>query len=160
MKSILLIFIALPLSICILAQQERRLDERHTAGFRYAIIVNDVEGGDSPYRSISVLLDEVSFSNETLKKLFYLMSKRFPEPQRLEVWVKTSLWDVPTPEEADEGGMSERDYDPHDDLHPRALLIRQDGNELFRYTANSKAPYVNMRTVILKGKDPHAPAGR
>jgi hypothetical protein len=156
MKSILLTIIVLLLGNNVIAQQVRKVDERHTAEFRYIILSNDVGGYDKPTRSISVLLDEAAFSEGSLKQIFYLVSKRFPEPQRLEVWVSTSLWQLATPEEADMGVISERGYDPHDDLHPSALLMRQDGNELFRYTP--KAPYINMKTVILKGKDPYAPS--
>jgi hypothetical protein len=141
---------------CVLAQ--KKIDERHTAEFRYIIVADTVGGYDKPIRSVTVLLDETAFSENTLVKLFALLSKRFPEPQRLEVWVKTNLWQLDTPEEADMPVISERGYDPHDDLHPSALLMREDGNELFRYTP--KAPYANMKTVVLKGKDPYAPPKR
>jgi len=154
MKSILITIIVLLVGNSVIGLQNRKVDERHTAEFRYIILSNDVRGYDKPTRSISVLLDKPAFSEESLKQIFYLVSKRFPEPQRLEVWVTTSLWQLATPEEADMGVMSERGYDPHDDLYPRALLMRQDGNELLRYTP--KAPYINMKTVILKGKDPYA----
>jgi hypothetical protein len=140
------------------AAQNRKVDERHTSEFRYVFLSNEVGGYDKPTRTVSVLLDETSFSENTLVKLFSLVSKRFPEPQRLEVRVSTSLWQLATPEEADMPVISERDDDPHDDLHPRALLLRQDGNELLRYTP--KAPYINMKTVILKGRDPYAPSKR
>ena len=160
MKAIFLTIFALTVVSTVIAQQDRKIDERHTAEFRYGILSNEVIGGDSPYRSVSVLLDEAAFSEQTLKKLFYLVSTRFPKPKTLEVWVSTSLWDIPTPEEADGGSISERGYDPHDDLHPNALMMRQSGNELFRYTSDSKPPYINMKTVILKGKDPQAPVKR
>jgi hypothetical protein len=141
---------------CVLAQ--KKIDERHTAEFRYIIVSNEVGGYDKPMRSVTVLLDETAFSANTLVKLLALVSKRFPEPERLLVWVETSLWRLATPEEADMPVISERGDDPHDDLHPHALLMRQDGNELFRYTP--KAPYANMKTVVLKGKDPYAPSKR
>lgn len=156
MKSVLVTIFFLMVSGGVIAQEGQKIDERHTAEFRYIILSNDVGGYDKPMRSVSVLLDESAFSEGTLKKLFSLVAKRYPEPQRLEVWVSTSLWQLATPEEADMGMISERGYDPHDDLHPRALLIRQDGNELFRYTP--KPPYVNMKTVIIKGEDPNAPS--
>lgn len=158
MRSIFLTILALMIGSTGVAQQGMEIDERHTAEFRYVIISNDVGGYDKPTRRISVLLDEATFSEDTLKKLFYLVSKRFPEPRRLEAWVSTSLWQFATPEEEDMGMISERGYDPHDGLHPSALLLRQDGNELFRFTP--KSPYINMKTVILKGKDPYVPSKR
>ena len=156
MRPTCLTILILLLACNLAAAQNRKVDERHTSEFRYVILSNEVGGYDKPTRTVSVLLDETSFSENTLVKLFSLVSKRFPEPQRLQVWVSTSLWQLATPEEAAMPVISERGDDPHDDLHPRALLMRQDGNELFRYTP--KAPYVNMKTVILKGKDPYAPS--
>jgi hypothetical protein len=158
MRPTCLTILLLLLACNLAAAQNRKVDERHTSEFRYVILSNEVGGYDKPTRTVSVLLDETSFSENTLVKLFSLVSKRFPEPQRLQVWVSTSLWQLATPEEAAMPVISERGYDPHDDLHPRALLMRQDGNELFRYTP--KAPFINMKTIILKGRDPYAPSKR
>ena len=91
MKLILVTVFVLMLGNNITAQQGRKIDERHSAEFRYVIFSNDVGRDNAPYRSVGVLLDEAAFSKQTLRKLFYLMSKRFPEPQTLEVWVSTSL---------------------------------------------------------------------
>lgn len=126
--------------------------------FRYVITSNEIiDGGGNPrdsYRSIGVLLDERAFSEETLKELFKLLSKRFPKPMTMEVWVSTNLEQVPTPEEGEAGAMSEAPDNPALDRYPSALLIRQDGNELFRYTPNP--PSTETKTVILKGRDPQA----
>ena len=73
-------------------QQGGKTFERHTAEFRYLITSDDVGGYDSPGRTVVVLLDGSAFSEETLKKLFGLIARRFPEPERLEVVVNTSLW--------------------------------------------------------------------
>ena len=48
-----------------------------------------------------MLLDPKSFSEENLKQLFALLSKRFPEPTELVVNVYTDLEDIMTPEEGD-----------------------------------------------------------
>jgi hypothetical protein len=136
------------------AQQPTRIDERHTSPFRYIIYSNKINN-QLDNRSVGVLIDREAFTEENLTKLYYLISKRFPQPHWLRVGVSTSLWQITTPEEEDMPLISERGFDPHDDLYPRAFMIREDGNELFRYTAKGP-PYVNLtKTVILKGKDPH-----
>jgi len=52
-------------------------------------------------RGVDVLLDPKSFSEENLKQLFAMLSKRFPEPAKLIVNVYTDLEDIMTPEEGD-----------------------------------------------------------
>lgn len=129
------------------------------SSFRYVIVNNEVinDSGDpkDAYRYVEVLLDEKAFSEETLKKLFKLLSKRFPKPSTMDVSVSTNLEQVDTPEERDEPKVSEAPANPSLDRYPSALLIRKDGNELFRYTSNP--PNTDMKTVILKGRDPQAP---
>ena len=130
------------------------IDERHTSEFRYIIHSNKINK-QLNNRSVGVLIDKEAFTEDNLTKLYELVSKRFPKPEWLWLWVSTSLWQVVTPEEGDRPLLSERGYDPHDDLYPRAFMIRQGGNELFRYTAQGP-PYVNLtKTVILKGRDPN-----
>lgn len=143
-------------AVTVQSQQDRKLDERHTAEFRYIITSNDVGGYDNPERSVVVLLDESAFSVENLEKLFRFISKRFPEPERLEMWVNTSLWQFLTPEELDAGLVSEQGDDPHGDKHPSAYMFRRGGNEVIRHTPYPASKYTNMKTIILKGKDPQA----
>lgn len=131
---------------------QRRLHETHTAPFRYVICGNEM--GAIGSRQVTVLLDPVAFTEENLKKLFYLVAKRFPEPAPLLVWVKTSLWQIETPEENELPKMSDVGDDPHSDQFPQALLMRTNGNELFRYSSDEKPPYRRLKTVILKGRDP------
>ena len=140
--------------------QRANQDKRYSSPFRYIIISNEVSNlsGDpkDANRTVSVLLDEKAFSEETLKEMFKLVSKRFPEPKRLDIWVYTSLEQLDTPEERDRGVISESDNNPVFDNYHRALFFRsQDGDEVFRYNPNP--PNTNMKTVILKGRDPHAP---
>ena len=128
--------------------------------FRYVIVFNEVidDSGNPPkdaYRYVEVLLDEKAFSEETLKELFKLLSKRFPKPNAMHVEVSTNLEQVDTPEERQAGKMSEAPGNPALDRYPSALLIRQGGNELFRYTPT--APNTDMKTVVLKGRDPQSP---
>ena len=131
----------------------------YSSPFRYVIVNNEVidDSGDpkDAYRYVEVLLDEKAFSEATLKKLFKLLSKRFPKPSTMDVSVSTNLEQVDTPEERDEPKVSEAPATPSLNRYPSALLIRIDGNELFRYTPNP--PNTEMKTVILRGRDPQAP---
>ena len=76
--------------------------------FRYVITRDEVtestyypQGGKFRTRGVNVLLDEKSFSESTLKQLFALISKRFPDPDGLRVTVYTNLEDMMTPEEGE-----------------------------------------------------------
>ncbi|HEV8367490.1 MAG TPA: hypothetical protein VGQ39_06015 [Pyrinomonadaceae bacterium] len=124
--------------------------------FRYVIVRNDVRdiAGDpkDAHRFIEILLDEKSFSEQTLKELFKLVSVRFPKPNRLDVWVYTSLEQVKTPEESEIGNLSESNDLPALDKHGKALLVRSEGDEWLRYSTNP--PNTDMKTVILKGRGP------
>jgi|GEM_PF-3437244 len=130
--------------------------KRFRSSIRYAIVGNDVANitGDrkDARRFVGVLMDEKAFSEENLRSLFPLLSKRFPDPQRLTVHVFTSLEQVRTPEESDTGGISEGPSDFSLDNYHRALFIRDDGNELIRYS--TELPVRGLRTVVLKGRDP------
>jgi len=81
------------------------------SSIRYAIVGNNVADitGDrkDAQRVVSVLMDEKAFSEENLRTLFPLLSKRFPDPQRLIVHIFTSLEQVRTPEESETPGISE-----------------------------------------------------
>jgi hypothetical protein len=124
--------------------------------FRYVIVSNEIiDGRGNPkdaFRYVEVLLDEKAFNEETLRELFKLLSKRFPKPKSMDVSVSTNLEQVDTPEEREAGKISEAPANPTLDRYPSALLIRQDDNELFRYTPNT--PSTKMKTVVIKGRDP------
>jgi hypothetical protein len=140
--------------------QEQSRHKPYRSPFRYVIVSNEIINvtGDAEdaFRHITVLLDERSFSEQTLKELFMLVSKRFLQPSRLEIRVYTNLEQIDTPEEKDLGGESELPYDPTTDKYHRALFIRsRDGGELFRYSVST--PVRSLRTVIIKGKDPNDP---
>jgi hypothetical protein len=132
--------------------------QSYRSPFRYVITSNVViNSGKNPrdaYRSVGILLDKNAFSEETLKGLFKLVSKRFPKPKDMEVWVSTNLEQIPTPEESEAGAMSEAPDDPALEKYPSALLIRKGSNELFRYTSNPPSP--DMKTVVLRGGDPQS----
>ena len=139
----------------ILSNQLERDDTPRQAkiGFRYVIICDPINVTDpnDPPRRIDVLLDPKAFSEETLATLMRILSKRYPEPEWMIVHVWTNLEQVHTPGEP---RMSEAPYNPILDEYHRAILIRKDGNELFRYNPNP--PSTRMKTVILKGEDPYS----
>jgi len=140
-----------------------RFQEQKQNTFRYVIVGDELQGEDGTapaQRTIAVLMDEADFSEEVLKSLFILVSKRFPSPAWLEVEVFTNVTQLLTPEEYDEGQMSERKPDDRDaafDRHHFALLMRIGENELFRYDPNP--PSRQLKTVILKGRDPFDSSG-
>jgi len=134
-------------------QEDQRIYERHKAPFRYVICENEIKSVGE--RKITVLMDPTSFSEDNLKRLYYLVSQRFPDPASMSVWVNTSLWQVETPEEAEVPHISEVGDDPHNNQFQYALLMRISGNEFFRYSSDEKPPYRRLKTVILKGRDPY-----
>jgi hypothetical protein len=76
--------------------------------FRYIILSTEVQAiGDHQMRSVDVLMDGSAFSEENLKELFELLSKRYPEPQWMDASVLTSLEQVKTPEEFDRYGRAQ-----------------------------------------------------
>ena len=125
---------------------------RPQSEFRYVIVKDSVDPV-LPRRNIEVLLDESAFSEESLRTLFALISKRYRKPQWIYISVATNLRQIATPEERDLPNVSESNIVPEPDPYPRAIMFRQDGNQLFRYTPNP--PSSKLKTVILKGKDPN-----
>ncbi len=117
--------------------------------FRYIIVKNALLHDG---RLLFVLIEEQPFSESTLRELFRLVSKRFPQPEELHVAVYTSLEQIPTPEEEDRDEPLSSDRQPSRDMgvqkHASAVYIRWEGNESFIYVLNG-----TEKTVILKGKD-------
>lgn len=122
--------------------------------FRYIIVSNDVRndglGPEDAQRSVSILLDEKAFSELTLAELFKLLSKRYPDPKWLNVWLYTSLEQISTPEEKDTSAeISEPNSNRESDKHRWAFYVRKvDGRESYRY--NTNPPTNRTKTVILK----------
>ena len=69
--------------------------KEHTTPFRYIIFRNSVEtrGSESAERTGQVLLDDNAFSEETLRTLLRLISRRYPRPDWMTVWVLTNTVD-------------------------------------------------------------------
>jgi hypothetical protein len=96
-------------------------------------------------------MDENSFEPDTLKELFRLLNKRFPEPIAFICTVFTSLDQINTPEEADQPKHSASNEASKEDHHHRAILIRTEKNEIIRYTV-APGDY-SLETIVLKGID-------
>jgi hypothetical protein len=126
--------------------------QAYRSNFRY-LIISDVLLHNG--RLVFALLDEKSFSEENLKELFRLISKRFPKPDELHVAVFTNLEQVETPEEADfYKGLSPEIEIPSNvnvDRYPSATYVRSKGNESFSYSVVS--PIRVEKTIIIKGED-------
>jgi len=121
--------------------------------FKYVIAHNWIDGSSrSPdsTRMLEVLLDEKAFSPETLKILFSLLSKRFPKPVSLNVFVATSLEQLDTPEEMEEGKISESG-DSSIQTHPFALYLRDSDGESFRYSINPRTN--ETREVVIRPRE-------
>lgn len=138
------------------AGRDSRDQDRGEPLFHYVIIKTDVMDTDQPSmatQSVVVLMDEKAFSEDNLKTLFALLSKRFIATPWLDVFVYTSLDQLDTPEQQDAPRPADAKSKPMDCSHRRAFLARHNGNEFLRYTVRSG--HCEMKTVILKG-DPRA----
>jgi hypothetical protein len=100
-------------------------------------------------------MEKDSFGPESLKELFRLLSKRFPEPALFVCFVNTSLDQLNTPEEEDQNKGLHKDQPELEGHHHRAVLIRSAENEIIRYTVASGDS--SLKTIVLKGKDPFGP---
>ncbi|MBL8125173.1 MAG: hypothetical protein JNJ39_13800 [Blastocatellia bacterium] len=132
--NILLVLVLGPMT-ALFAQSNRNIT-KPTIPFRYVITENSIDDPDDPKiasRHIELLLDQRSFSEQNLKLLFTLVSKRFPQPNLLFVDVYTSLEQAPTPEERDLGGTSNLE-DQTNNRHLWAIYVRNKNDEYFRYS--------------------------
>src|SRR6185369_960603 len=126
--------------------------------FRYVITRSDITegthfpgGGKFRARGVDVLLDEKSLSESTLKQLFALISKRFPDPAKLHVSVYTSLDDMMTPEEG-EFIATACTLDLAKLKFPPAFYTRDGEREQFVYRSKGMDGFFE-KTVVLRGKE-------
>lgn len=127
------------------------------SAFRYVITRSDItegtyypQGGKFRARGVDVLLDEKSFSESTLRQLFALISKRFPDPAELRVSVYTSLEDMLTPEEG-EHVATNCTFDLDSFKFPSAFYTRDGEREQFVYR-NKEGGGTDKR-IVLRGKE-------
>ena len=96
-------------------------------------------------------MEEKSFSESTLRQLFALVSKRFPDPAELRVSVYTSLDDMMTPEEG-EFIATNCTLDLAKLNFPPAFYTRDDEREQFVYLIKGGNGFFD-KTVVLRGKE-------
>src|SRR5258705_6270056 len=137
---------------------ESRHPTKPRSPFRYAIIRDRTlegtyypQGGNFRFRSVDVLLDAKSFSEESLRQLVKLLSKRIPDPEELLVNIYTNLDDVSTPEEAEYISPPGSAVDLSTPKYAWAFYIRNSDGEHFRY--HTKEPGSIVKTVNLRDKE-------
>lgn len=136
----------------VLAQRQAQPEAQPS--FHYVILKTEVTDPDQPriaLRKVEVLMDEDSFSESNLTKLFALLSRRFPSPTWMWVFVKTSIKQVETPEQQDVRPPYDSKLEPpvDDCTHPQAFLSRDERTELIRYTTSPGS--CKMTTMVIKG---------
>src|SRR5262249_12723535 len=122
--------------------------------FHYIIVDTDVMNLDRPdlaRQSVTVLMDEAAFSEENLKVLFRLLSKRFRDPDWMIVFVYTHVSQLDTQEQVPK--PSDSKSKPMDCTHHSGFMSRHSGNEFLRY--NREPGNCEWKTVMLRG-DPKA----
>jgi hypothetical protein len=127
----------------------RLLDELDFKFLIYQDRIVDFGRPEIARRDLRVLMDERAFSEENLKRLFAVLSKGYPEPNFLKIWVITDL------EQSRQPGRVETSSDPDlpgFDLHHFATYFRKNESEFFRYNPNP--PQKDTKTVVFKGRDP------
>jgi hypothetical protein len=92
-------------------------------------------------RRVAILVDASDFTEERLKLLSVQVFEKYPEPESLEVEVKSNL--IQMADFFDGPGRKMNEY-------PRASFVRHGGNEVIRYSV----PGSGQVTLVVKGKDP------
>lgn len=116
--------------------------------FHYVIFENhlvEFEGARPPMRrNMSVLLDEDAFSEETLRRLFEVLSKGFAKDEILSIRVITNVKQTITPEIT----TSDAPTPPEYFNHHRATYMRTPTYVFFRYTPTPTSR--ELKSVILR----------
>ena len=100
-------------------------------------------------RDLWIFMDERAFSEENLKSLFTTMSRKYPKPQMLNIWVETNWERVPIPSDCEGSGTSSNaDREDVDEYH-WAVFLRRGKDEIFRY--NPVLKNTSIKTVVIKG---------
>jgi hypothetical protein len=149
---VLLMFITSALSNahCINHLPQDASSKLERVSFHYVIFKNSLTNPDAPndgFRNMKVLLDVDAFSEANLKELFRVISKAFPEPERLNLMVYTSVKQVYTPEYTHSNAPTPPEYF----YHHMAVYNRGKENEFFRYTLTPTSR--ELKTVIIRGRD-------
>lgn len=103
-------------------------------------------------RSVSIYLDKQFVSDDNLTALFSYISKKYPAPDDLVIYLLTNKKQIPGPGECERDGDSEGPDTTTPEDFPSATFYRRIGNEYFRVSYEK----YTLKTVIIKGKDPFA----
>jgi hypothetical protein len=106
------------------------------------------EGNIRKTRRVSILLDEKAFSEETLKWLLDLSFRKYPQPNSLEIYIFTNLYQIDSPDGVATFGSRNADYYKY----PHAAFFRKGENEIIRYGIPSLPK--KLKTLVIKGVDP------
>lgn len=118
---------------------------------RYITFFNEVLNGEDNIRKtrrVSILLDEKAFSEETLKWLLDSSFRKYPQPNSLEVYIFTNLYQIDSPDGVATFGNRNADYYKC----PHAMFFRKGENEIIRYGIPSLPK--KLKTLVIKGVDP------
>ncbi len=87
--------------------QNKSENKKQISPFRYIIAHNEInklsKKSNVLHRNLIVLMEKDAFTEENLKKLYILVTKRFPKPLSLIVIVETDINEIPTLEERETG---------------------------------------------------------
>ena len=122
----------------------------------YFVISNIVEKDN---RDIYILLNQEYFTGEYLRELWKEISDKYPQPERLHVWLNTNIEQVRSFVNGRPYHLAELILERQDPtLYHRfahGLLFRTNGNEVIRYYVPSDPiGDVNFKTIVVKGRDP------
>ncbi|MGE3466583.1 MAG: hypothetical protein AB7J13_06585 [Pyrinomonadaceae bacterium] len=135
------------------AQADRGNSQEYLfSDIKFLVVQNLVEKNpaDGRSRQIWVFLDERNFSERTLGVLFTQLSKKYPTPRTLDIWVETSWDSIPAPNLGGEGSAESGDKGHDRSASHWALYLRRGTDEIYRYNPSIEGKAT--KTVVLKGR--------
>lgn len=129
-----------------LAVTNNEVQSCDTAPFRY-VVTNDWRKS-SKVREIEVFMNPADFEPEKLKQLFQYLSRKYTEPEFLQIKVKTDWSQVQVPTDCPGSGASGDVFEKNYDFH-RAEFFRRGENVYFYYTTELKTE--KMEKVVISG---------
>ncbi len=131
------------------------VNECQTIDFHYLILSNLKQS--NTIRKIDIFLDQNSYTEENLKKLFDYISSKNPEPSSLIIIVNTDWKQLPFPSDCPPSGFSgeileEKAVSASPLAFHFAKFYRVGKNAYFYYNPVLKS--IDVKTVVMKGKAP------
>ncbi len=108
-------------------------------------------------RDIFILLNEDYFTEEYLRGLLKELSEEFPEPDRIDIHLYSSIEQVHYfvdghPHHGSQLYVESKDPDFWN-RHAHGLLFRGNGDEVIRYYIPGDNDF-DLKSIVVKGKDP------